>query len=506
MRLDFSTIAAISTPPGTGGVGMIRISGPEAPEIAGRIFIRGKGGGALDLRGTPSHRVFFGQIRDPASGALIDEVLLTWMAAPHTYTTEDTVEISCHGGQLPLQETLRVILAEGARHAEPGEFTLRAFLNGRLDLSQAEAVINVVGARTAEGLQLAVEDLRGDLTRRIAPARDAIVALLAYLDAAADFPDDEIPGTDVDAGLKTALAAIDAIVEGSRAGMLYREGAQIALVGRPNVGKSSLMNALLRADRAIVTPIAGTTRDVIAETCNIRGIPATLLDTAGIAETADVVERLGIERSQRALSASAAAVLVLDGTVEPMADDLAVARLLAEKALTDLTPSPSPSQERGAMLKHARAEGEENSLSLTGEGWGEGEVQIPIVIAINKRDLPERAGQSAVLDVLPGMAIVEVSSKTGAGLDALEDALAGILTSDAGASIQPSLISTRQKAALERARFHLHEAKKTRQASYPLDLMATDVRAALHAIGEVTGENIDEAVLTEIFSRFCIGK
>lgn len=158
------------------------------------------------------------------------------------------------------------------------------------------------------------------------------------------------------------------------------------------------------------------------------------------------------------------------------------------------------------MLKHARAEGEENSLSLTGEGWGEGEVQIPIVIAINKRDLPERAGQSAVLDVLPGMAIVEVSSKTGAGLDALEDALAGILTSDAGASIQPSLISTRQKAALERARFHLHEAKKTRQASYPLDLMATDVRAALHAIGEVTGENIDEAVLTEIFSRFCIGK
>jgi tRNA modification GTPase len=504
MTLDFSTIAAISTPPGTGGIGVIRISGPEAPAIAGRIFNRGKSGKPLDLSGTPSHRVFFGQIRDPASGALIDEVLLTWMAAPHTYTTEDTVEISCHGGQLPLQETLRVILAEGGRHAEPGEFTLRAFLNGRLDLSQAEAVINVVGARTAEGLHLAVEDLRGDLTRRIAPARDAVVGLLAYLDAAADFPDDEIPGTDIDADLETAISAIDAIVKGSRAGMLYREGAQVALVGRPNVGKSSLMNALLRADRAIVTPIAGTTRDVIAETCNIRGIPATLLDTAGIAETADVVEKLGIERSQRALSASAAAVLVLDGTVEPKADDLAVARLLAEKALTDLTPSPSPSQERGAMLKHARAEGKENFLSREGQGWGEG--MIPVVIAINKRDLPERAGQDAVLGVLPGVVSAEVSSKTGEGLDVLEDALARILGSDAGASIQPALITTRQKAALERARFHLHEAEKTHHASYPLDLMATDVRAALHAIGEVTGENIDEAVLTEIFSRFCIGK
>lgn len=470
MKLDFSTIAAISTPPGIGGVGMIRISGPAAPDIAARTFTRGKWGASLDLRRMSSHRVFFGQIRDPASGTLIDEVLLTWMAAPHTYTTEDTVEISCHGGQMPLQETLRVILAEGARHAEPGEFTLRAFLNGRLDLSQAEAVINVVGARTAEGLRLAVEDLRGDLAHRLAPARDAVVGLLAYLDAAADFPEDEIPAEDIDADLDTAIEAADSIVAGSRAGMLYREGAQVALVGRPNVGKSSLMNALLRADRAIVTPIAGTTRDVIAETCNIRGIPATLLDTAGIAETADVVEQLGIERSQRALSASAAAVLVLDGTEEPRHDDLAVARLLAERLGSD------------------------------------GGDQIPVVIAINKCDLPEHASQDETTNLLPGVTAIEVSSKTGAGLDDLEEALASLLKSDAGASIQPSLITTRQKAALERALTHLHEARTTRLASYPLDLMATDVRAALHAIGEVTGENIDEAVLTEIFSRFCIGK
>ena len=488
MKLDFSTIAAISTPPGTGGVSMIRISGASAPDIAACIFTRGKQGAPIDLRRTPSHRVLFGQIRDPGSGVLIDEVLLTWMAAPHTYTTEDTVEISCHGGQLPVQETLRVILAVGARHAEPGEFTLRAFLNGRLDLSQAEAVINVVGARTAEGLQLAVEDLRGDLTNRITRARDAIVSLLAYLDASADFPDDEIPGADIDADLQTAVEALESIVAGSKAGMLYREGAQVALVGRPNVGKSSLMNALLRADRAIVTPIAGTTRDVIAETCNIRGIPATLLDTAGIAETADVVEQLGVERSQRALSGSAAAVLVLDGTVAPGPDDLAVARLLAERlgdhALTPALP-----------------------LSREGEGLGVRAVEpIPVVIAINKRDLEERPAQDAVTRRLPGAECVEVSSKTGAGLDVLENALATVLNSDAGAAIQPSLITTRQKAALERAQLHLSEAQHTRLASHPLDLMATDVRAALHAIGEVTGENIDEAVLTEIFSRFCIGK
>ncbi len=470
MKLDFSTIAAISTPPGTGGIGVVRISGPAAPEIATRIFTRGKRGSAIDLRRTASHRVLFGQIHDPATGALIDEVLLTWMAAPQTYTTEDTVEISCHGGQLPLQETLKSILAEGARHAEPGEFTLRAFLNGRLDLSQAEAVINVVGARTAEGLQLAVEDLRGGLANRIAPARDAVVGLLAYLDAAADFPEDEIPAEDIDADLETAISALESIVAGSRQGMLYREGAQIALVGRPNVGKSSLMNALLRADRAIVTAIAGTTRDVIAETCNIRGIPVTLLDTAGIAETADVVEQLGIERSQRALSAAAVAVLVLDGTLTPGADDLSVARLLADRL------------------------------------GGGGGYQIPVVIAINKRDLDQRSAQHAVVALLPGAAIAEVSSKTGVGLDMLEDALAGVLKTDSGAAIQPSLITTRQKAALERAHFHLGEAQNTRIACYPLDLMATDVRAALHAIGEVTGENVDEAVLTEIFSRFCIGK
>ncbi|MGH2559177.1 MAG: tRNA uridine-5-carboxymethylaminomethyl(34) synthesis GTPase MnmE, partial [Thermomicrobiales bacterium] len=391
--MDGSTIAAIATPAGTGGVGMVRISGPEAPEVAARIFRRGSTGKAPNLRRTASHRLIYGRIVDPATENPIDEALLAWMVAPRTYTREDTVELTCHGGPVPLRETLRVVLAAGARHAEPGEFTLRAFLNGRLDLSQAEAVLQVVGARTAEALHLAVDDLAGDLSRRLRPARDAVVSLLAFLDAAADFPEDEIPPADVDADLVTAERALAEVVAGSRAGMLYREGAQIALVGRPNVGKSSLLNALLRADRAIVTAIAGTTRDVIAETVNLRGIPATLLDTAGIVDTAGVVERLGIERSRKALTAAAAAVLVLDGSVPPMDEDVAVARLLADRL----------------------------------EGAG----PPPVVVAINKRDLPIHENQAVVLRHLPDCPVVELSASEGHGINQLELELATLLTGEA---------------------------------------------------------------------------
>lgn len=466
--MDRSTIAAIATPAGTGGVGMVRISGAEAPEIAGHIFRRGASGKAPNLRRTPSHRLIYGRIVDPESEETIDEALLAWMAGPRTYTREDTVELTCHGGPVPLRETLRVALAAGARHAEPGEFTLRAFLSGRLDLAQAEAVLQVVGARTSAALHLAVDDLAGDLSRRLRPARDAVVSLLAYLDAAADFPEDEIPPADVDADLATAEQALAAVIAGSRAGMLYREGVQIALVGRPNVGKSSLLNALLRADRAIVTPIPGTTRDVIAETVNLRGIPATLLDTAGIVETENVVERLGIERSRRALAAAAAAVLVVDGSVPPGDEDRAVARLLAER--------------------------------LRGAG------PPPVVIAINKRDLQERADQGGVVSLLPACPVVEVSATTGQGIDRLEDELSTLLTGEATGEFRPALITARQHAALDRALTHIRHAAEARRAAFPLDLLAPDVRAALHAVGEVTGEAVDEAVLTEIFSRFCIGK
>jgi tRNA modification GTPase len=465
--MDLSTIAAIATPSGEGAIGVVRISGPEAADVAERIFRRGKTGRAVDLRKIASHRLLYGHIVDPRTGESVDEVLLAWMAGPTTYTGEDTIELSCHGGSVPTRETLRACLAAGARHAEPGEFTLRAFLNGRLDLTQAESVLNVVTARTVEGLRLAVDDLRGGLSKRLEPASRAVISALAFLDASADFPEDEIPPSDIDADLAQAVEALSAVLDGSRAGMLYREGVQIALVGRPNAGKSSLMNALLRADRAIVTPIAGTTRDVISEAFNLRGIPATLIDTAGIAETNDPVERLGIERTRRAIDASTASVLVLDGSTSPIDEDLAVARLLANRF------------EAGAG---------------------------PVAVAISKRDLPERADQAAATSLLPQAPVIELSSVSGVGLPDLEDALADLLTGEAVDQARPALITMRQHDALERALDHLRHAQRAREAGMPLDLLATDVRAALHAIGLVTGEAVDEAVLTEIFSRFCIGK
>ena len=462
--MDTATIAAIATPPGEGGIGVVRISGADAATIAEQIFRRPGRNGAVDLHATESHRLLYGTIVDPASKTPIDEVLLAWMAGPHTYTREDTVELSCHGGPVPLQETLRLALAAGARHAEPGEFTLRAFLNGRLDLTQAEAVLNVIGARTAESLRLAVSDLAGDLTRRLEPANTALISLLAYLDASADFPDDEIETADVSIGLQAAEEALEAVIAGSKAGMLYRDGARIALVGRPNVGKSSLLNALLRADRAIVTPIAGTTRDVIMETINLRGIPATLLDTAGIVESEDEVERIGVERSRNALRTAAAVVLVLDGSVEPQMGDVGIARALADR----------PADE-----------------------------QTPVVIAINKSDLEDHADQGTITSLLPEANMVHISATTGNGLEDLEQALVEVL---GGSAAQPALITGRQRAAVDRALMHIHDAQEAYAAGIPQDLLATSVRAALHAVGEVTGEHVDQAVLNEIFSRFCIGK
>ena len=468
--LDQGTIAAIATPPGEGGIGVIRISGPEAAEIATAVF-RLPNGRAPQLTPQRSHRLVYGAIVDPASGETIDDVLLAWMASPRTFTKEDTVEISCHGGPVPMQETLRVVLAAGARQAEPGEFTLRAFLNGRLDLTQAEAVLQVITARTGAGLKLAVDDLGGSLAGRIAPARAAVISLLAWLDAAADFPEDEIPPVDLDGNLDTAEQALARIVDGATAGMLYRDGARVALVGKPNVGKSSLLNAILRVDRAIVTPIAGTTRDVIAETASISGIPVTLLDTAGIADTADVVERLGIARSRDALTSAAAIILVLDGSIAPTEDDLAVAEMVAER--------------------------------LPDHGL---DVHPPIVIALNKADLPTHVDQGYVVSKLPDAAVVRVSSETGEGIAVLEAALARVIGGEATRNAAPALVTTRQRAALERALAHIRQAIEARAIGTPLDLLAIDVRAALRAIGEVTGEAIDDAVLTEIFSRFCIGK
>lgn len=459
------TIAAIATPPGEGGLGIVRLSGPDAGVIAGRIFRRGRSMRTVTPDALQSHRLYYGAIVDPAAGRQLDEVMLVRMLPPRTFTREEVVEVSCHGGLLPVREVLALCLRSGARAAEPGEFTLRAFLNGRIDLSQAEAVAGLVGARTERSLELAVDELRGRLTARLRPARDALVELMAYLDAAADFPDDEIPGIDLDAALERARAALAQVVAGARTGLLYREGVQIAIVGRPNVGKSSLLNALLGTERAIVTEIAGTTRDVVAETVNLHGLPATLLDTAGITETEDIVERFGVERSRQALAASGLVLFVLDRSQLGQPGDRAVADLLRAR------------------------------LSTGG-----------VVVALNKSDLTASGGDSldALLD--ERWPTVHVSTRSGAGLDALRELLYAELAGRTELAAEPALVTLRQHDALRRALEGVEAAQQALSLHVPLDLLAVDVRVALYAVGEITGEHISEAVLDEIFSRFCIGK
>jgi tRNA modification GTPase len=372
------TIAAIATPLGEGGIGVVRMSGPEAAAVAGRIFRRA-GRGTPDVARFPSHRLIYGAIVDPDTGATIDEALAVRMAPPRTYTREEVVELQCHGGPIPTREVLHACLRAGARAAEPGEFTLRAFANGRLDLAQAEAVLGVVGARTPEALLVAVAGLRGRLSGDLRPARDRLVDALAYLDAAADFPEDEIPPTDVGGDLAEAADRLDALARRAAVGVLYREGVRVAIVGRPNVGKSSLLNALLRQDRAIVTPVAGTTRDVIAESLTLRGIPVTLLDTAGIADTADQIEQMGIARSREALTSAALVLFVLDGSSLPTPEDLAIAHALRDRlgaddagrsALLVLNKAdqcpPPPAPPPGAPAPPGRAPRPRSAASRTG--------------------------------------------------------------------------------------------------------------------------------------------
>jgi tRNA modification GTPase len=462
------TIAAVATPPGEGGIGVVRLSGPDSARIAGAMFHRGKSDRCVEVSRLESHRLYYGRIVDTDRHRTIDEVMLVRMAAPKTYTREDVVEIHCHGGTIPVKSILELAIAKGARLAEAGEFTLRAFLNGRVDLSQAEAVMAVVSSRTSESLELAVEELRGGLTNRLGPARSALIETLAFLDASADFPEDEVPPTDITGSLEMARRFLADILDASNLGILFHNGVQIAIVGRPNVGKSSLMNSLLRSDRAIVTSIAGTTRDVITESINLHGIPATLLDTAGIAETKDVIEQMGIDRSRKALESAALAVFVVDGSQAAQPEDLAVARTLAERLDRDGSDR--------------------------------------VVVAVNKLDLPRMFDSDAISHSLPAVPMVEISTLSGDGIVELESLLYQCASALAGEARQPATVSLRQRDALRAALSSVRDAQAGLSSGTPLDLIAVDVRDALIQIGEITGENVSESVLNEIFSRFCIGK
>jgi tRNA modification GTPase len=445
------TIAAVATPPGEGGIGIVRLSGPDALPILQRLFQPARPGAWRPFR------MRYGRVR-AADGAVVDEALAVFMRAPHSFTAEDAAEISCHGGPLVTSRVLALALAAGARPAEPGEFTMRAFANGRIDLTQAEATLDVIQARTDAALALAQAQLGGWLAAELQRIRELILPPLAYCTALVDFPEDEVEPLPVAKPLAAAHDALEHLLASASQGMIYRQGARAALVGRPNAGKSSLLNALLRVDRAIVTPIPGTTRDTLEETASLCGIPVVLVDTAGITETADPVERLGVARSRAALAAADVALLVIDASAPPDPADAEIAALVAGK---------------------------------------------PIIVVQNKTDLLPDGMLPPNESETPTVA---VSARTGAGLDALAEAIASILLGGAPVGAERLVSNPRHRDALARASGHLRDARTGHAAGIPPDLLAVDLTAALAAIGEITGDGVHDDLLATIFSTFCIGK
>ncbi|MBT3363154.1 MAG: tRNA uridine-5-carboxymethylaminomethyl(34) synthesis GTPase MnmE [Chloroflexi bacterium] len=441
------TIAAISTPVGEGGIGIVRLSGPKARAIAEKLFDHT----------LSDHRLVYGHIVDPKSGDVVDEVLVSYMKAPNTYTREDVVEINSHGGAMPLQRVLELVLTAGARLANPGEYTLRAFLNGRIDLAQAESVLDVIKAKTEASLRLAVSGLKGRLSGELKAVRSELISVLAYLTARIDFPEDEVEAQDVQPPLEQCRERLGDLIASADTGIAYRQGVRTAIVGRPNVGKSSLLNLLLREDRAIVTEVPGTTRDTVEEVVNIKGVPFVLIDTAGIAFSKDVVESLGIVRSRQAIEMADFVLLVIDQSEKLMHYDREIMELLEGKT---------------------------------------------VLVVGNKSDLPPK-------DVIKDIAwpVVSVSALSGKGLHVLEgsmvEAVLGgkVISSDAALVTNP-----RHKALLTNAYDNLVQAQKSIKGGMPEDFISIDVTAALTTLGQITGDTVTEELLETIFSQFCIGK
>src|SRR5213595_729237 len=376
------TIAAIATPSGYGGIGVIRVSGSEAFLLVLPLLQRPDR--RTDL--PPSHLLTYGHIVDPTSNEMLDEVLVAFMHAPHTYTREDVVEIQGHGGPLILRRILRTVLAQGARMANPGEFTLRAFLNGRLDLAQAEAVMDLIGAQTEAGQRLAMQQLQGRVSAQVQEARHAILAVLARIEASIDFPEEDVP-TPQPAELAPMIAIaqeqVGALLVGSEQGRLYRQGLRTAIIGRPNVGKSSLLNALLRSERAIVTPIAGTTRDTVEEVANLRGIPLHLIDTAGITPSTNPVEQIGIQRSRSAAESADVILLVFDGSEQVTDQDLHVSEELRTMGFGEKDGTHHEQVRVEVSSSHTRA----------------------MIIVVNKADCPQLLEIGGLQTLWPGVPV-----------------------------------------------------------------------------------------------------
>ncbi len=454
------TIAAISTPIGRGGIGIVRISGAGALPIAERVFKPAK---KAAVSGARAFSIMYGRIVDPASSEPIDEALISVMRAPNSYTRENVVEINCHGGMVAVRRVLGLVLEQGSRLAEPGEFTKRAFLNGRISLTQAEAVMDLILARTEESMKIAAEQLQGGLAEKLNALRDSLIEICAQAEAYIDFPEEDIEFRTSEEILKS-LCKIrkdsEQLSQTFQEARFFREGLSVAIVGRPNVGKSSLLNALLSRERAIVTDVPGTTRDTIEECLDIDGLPARIIDTAGIRSSGEAVESEGIRRSLEALRQADFVITLLDGSEALHEGDLAILGKIKEKNA---------------------------------------------VIAINKSDLPAAADFEASMPA--GRKHVHISAKSGEGLEELKSIIFHSALRNWKEDREGIIVTNiRHKVALDRTSNSLSRAIDVLKSNQPLEIFAVELRDALDSIGEITGAVATEDILNKIFSDFCIGK
>ena len=463
MKFD-DTIAAIATPRGEGGIGIVRVSGPLAIPIAIQLFRPSRTISPAEL---PSHTLTHGYVIDTSDSEeeVIDEVMLGVMRSPKTYTTEDIVEFNCHGGTIPLTAVLELVVKAGARLAEPGEFTKRAFLNGRLDLTQAEAVAELISSKTELSRKIAIQALEGKLSESVNQLSDRLAALLAEIEASIDFPDEDLDFMKVKTQLHTARAIqtdLICLLQTASEGRLIKEGVNVAILGKPNVGKSSLFNTLVRTARAIVTDIPGTTRDTIDETINLNGIPINLVDTAGLRQTENIVEQQGVQRSRDVLNRAEFLLLMFDAS-EPLNE--------ADIELLQIANSH-------------RA-----------------------ILILNKIDLPIIVQPQALTDHCPKAQVVQTAITHGKGIDTLKIAIReALLSEEFVMGESPIVTNARHQDALLRAKKALNDVLASLENEMPPDLVSVDLRISLDALGDIVGKTTTEDILDRIFSQFCVGK
>ncbi|MGM9950792.1 MAG: tRNA uridine-5-carboxymethylaminomethyl(34) synthesis GTPase MnmE [Lysinibacillus sp.] len=461
--MEFDTIAAISTPMGEGAIAIVRLSGDEAIAIADKIF---KSPTGKRLQDVATHTIHYGHLVDPKTDDVVEEVMLSLMRGPKTFTREDVVEINCHGGLVSVNRVLQLVLRNGARLAEPGEFTKRAFLNGRIDLSQAEAVMDLIRAKTDRAMNVALGQMDGKLSRLIQALRQALLETLAQVEVNIDYPEyDDVEEMTVPILLEKCTWVRDEIkklLQTSSQGKILREGLSTVILGRPNVGKSSLLNSLVHENKAIVTDIAGTTRDIIEEYVNVRGVPLRLVDTAGIRETEDIVERIGVERSREALKGADLILLVLNHGEE-------------------LTPEDERLFE---TIKH-----------------------MDFIVVVNKTDLPQKIDLDRVRELAADRRVVTTSLLKEEGVIELEEAIASLFfEGQIEAGDMTYVSNARHIALLHQAQATIEDALEAAEAGVPVDMVQIDVTRTWELLGEIVGDTVQESLINQLFSQFCLGK